>query len=49
MLENEEIAQLLKSSSAETVKISSVPEMAEYLRGIIDQYGKTHYTRKKDA
>ena len=47
LLENEEIAQLLKSSGAETVKISSVPEMAEYLRGIIDQYGKTHITLEK--
>lgn len=47
LLENEEIAQLLKSSDAETVKISSVSEMAEYLRGIIDQYGKTHITLEK--
>lgn len=47
LLENEEIAQLLKSSGAETVKISSVPEMVEYLRGIIDQYGKTHITLEK--
>lgn len=47
LLENEKIAQLLKSSGAETVKISSVSEMAEYLRGIIDQYGKTHITLEK--
>lgn len=47
LLENKEIAQLLKSSGAETVKISSVSEMAEYLRGIIDQYGKTHITLEK--
>ena len=47
LLENEKIAQLLKSSGAETVKISSVSEMAEHLRGIIDQYGKTHITLEK--
>ena len=47
LLENEEIAQLLKISGAETVEISSASEAAEYLRGIIDRYGKTHITLEK--
>ena len=47
LLENEEIAQLLKSYGAETVEISSASEAAEYLRGIIDQYGETHIVLEK--
>ena len=47
LLENEEIAELLKSSGAETVKISSASEAANYLRGVIDQYGETHIVLEK--
>jgi len=47
LLENEEIAELLKSSGAETMKISSVSEAANYLRGVIDQYGETHIALEK--
>ena len=47
LLENEEIAELLKSSGAETVKISSASEAANYLRGVIDQYGETHIALEK--